>query len=175
MGRDGSRGPQAAPLHFLPVNDSIPSPWRGVDIGDVGAEGADGFSQDAFTLRGAGADVWGAADALHFVYRPLDGDGVLVAHVVQQQNTDDWAKAGLMIRATLDADSANVFLFHAPGHGLVFQTRAAAGGDTGGTADRAGFSSTPWLRLTRAGDTLAGAASGTAKRGRTSGRPTSPC
>ena len=36
-----------------------------------------------------------------------------------------------MVRETLDADAKNVFLFRAPGHGIVTQSRSAAGGGDG--------------------------------------------
>ncbi len=162
VSRDGVRGPQAAPVSILPVDDSIPAPWKGADIGDVGAAGTDGFLNGAFTLRASGADAWGSADAFHYVYRALDGDGTIIAHVATQENTNEWAKAGLMVRETLDADAKNVFLFRAPGHGIVTQSRSAAGGGTGGTNDRPAPvpSSASWLKLTRQGDTFTASASG---------------
>ena len=103
VSRDGVRGPQAAPISFQPVDDTIPAPWKGTDIGDVGAEGSDGFLNGVFTLHASGGDVWGAADAFHYVYQTLNGDGTIVAHVASQENSNEWAKAGLMIRETLDA------------------------------------------------------------------------
>ena len=158
--RDGVHGPQAAPVGVLPIDDTIPAPWKGADIGDVGAAGTDGFIGGVFTLHASGADAWGAADAFHYVYRPLDGDGTIVARVVSEENTNEWAKAGLMVRESLDADARNVFLFRAPGHGIVTQSRSATGGGTGGTNDRPGpNSSSAWLKLTRQGDMFTASAS----------------
>jgi hypothetical protein len=41
----------------------LPSPWTTRDIGAVGASGSASYSNGTFTVRGAGADVWGTADA----------------------------------------------------------------------------------------------------------------
>ena len=159
VGRDGTRGPQSAPLGFSPVDDTIPAPWKGADIGDVGAVGSDGLLGGVFTLHASGGDVWGSADAFHYVFQTLNGDGAIIAHVTEQEDTSEWAKAGLMIRETAEPGAKNVFVFAAPGHGVVLQTRPTAGGGTGGTADRVGLSSTPWLKLTRADDTFTASAS----------------
>ena len=159
VGRDGARGPQSAPISFQPVDDTIVAPWKGVDIGDVGAEGSDGFLNGVFTIHASGGDVWGSADAFHYVYQTLDGDGTIIARVVSQEGSNEWAKAGLMMRETLDAGARNAYVFQAPGHGIVFQTRAGAGGGTNDTPDRSGFAPTPWLKLVRAGDTFTASAS----------------
>ena len=53
--RDGVRGPQAVPVGVLPIDDATPAPWRGADIGDVGAAGTDGFLQNVFTLHASGS------------------------------------------------------------------------------------------------------------------------
>ncbi len=102
VSRDGIRGPQVAPVSFQPIDDTIPAPWKGTDIGDVGAAGSEGLLQGVFTLHASGADIWGSADAFHYVYQSLNGDGTIVAHVASQENSNEWAKAGLMIRETLD-------------------------------------------------------------------------
>ena len=56
----------------------------------------------AFRIAGAGADIWGTADAFRYVYQPLAGDGTIVARVASVQSTNAWVKAGVMMsRATL--------------------------------------------------------------------------
>jgi hypothetical protein len=114
------------------------------------AGGAD-LTNGTYTITGAGADVWGTADQFHYVYRTLDGDGTIVARVASVQNVSSWVKAGVMIRATLAADSPHAFMLVSPAKGLAFQRRGAAGGssvNTGGamaTAPR-------WVKLTRNGN-----------------------
>jgi hypothetical protein len=159
VSRDGIAGPQATPVSFSPIDDTIPAPWKGADIGNVGVSGSDGLLQGVFTLHAAGSDIWGSSDSFHYVYQPLSGDGTLVAHVASQENSNEWAKAGLMVRETLEPDAKNVFLFSAPGHGVILQNRSGTGGGTEATPDRSGLTGSPWLRLTRAGDTFTASAS----------------
>ena len=71
------------------------------------AVSADGSS---FSVQGAGADIWGTADAFQFVYQPLTGDGQIVARVASVQNTAPWAEAGVMIRDTLTPGSRHAAL-----------------------------------------------------------------
>ena len=49
-----------------------------------------------YSVTGAGADIWGTADAFRFVYQPLSGDGQIVARVATVQNTNAWVKAGVI-------------------------------------------------------------------------------
>ncbi|MEO8521227.1 MAG: hypothetical protein ABI603_07690, partial [Acidobacteriota bacterium] len=51
----------------------LPEGWSTTDIGAVGAAGSATGSGDAFTVQGAGADVWGTADAFRFAYTTLSG------------------------------------------------------------------------------------------------------
>ncbi|PYV36665.1 MAG: hypothetical protein DMG06_30250, partial [Acidobacteria bacterium] len=68
------------------------------------------------------------ADEFQYVYQPLSGDGQIVARVATQQNTDAWAKAGVMIRETLGAGSAHSLMVITPGNGSAFQCRPNTGG-----------------------------------------------
>jgi hypothetical protein len=78
------------------------------DVGAVAVAGsATSDSSGTFTVRGSGEDVWGTADEFHFVYIQLTGDMQVVARVTGVEFTDGWAKAGLMIRETLNANSRN--------------------------------------------------------------------
>ena len=65
-------------------------------------------------MSGIGTDIYGTADQGRFVYKQLTGDGSIIARVDSVANTNPWAKAGVMIRATLDAGSAYAFLLMAP-------------------------------------------------------------
>jgi hypothetical protein len=112
-----------------------------------------------FTVAGAGADVWGAADAFHFVYQPLAGDGEIVARVATLDRTHDWAKAGVMIRETLAAGSTHASVFVSAARGVAFQRRTTTGGTSVSTAGS--LSAAPrWVKLTRVGSTLTAYESG---------------
>jgi hypothetical protein len=110
-------------------------------------------------VEGSGADVWGTGDGFRFVYRTLSGDGTLTTRVTSLERTHDWAKAGLMIRASTAADAPHAFMFVSGARGIAFQRRATAGAVT--THSDGGTGTAPvWLRIERTGDTISGFRSG---------------
>src|SRR5678815_675750 len=100
---------------------SLPSPWQTTDIGAVGAAGSASHSSGTFTVAGSGADIWGTADEFRYVYQVASGDCEIRARVATQQNTDVWAKTGVMIRETTAAGSKQAAMLVTPGSGLAFQ------------------------------------------------------
>src|SRR5262249_49756454 len=92
------------------TTSGLPQPWTSGDVGSTGIGGSASYSNGAFNVAGAGADIWGTADAFQFVSQPVSGDMQIVARVTAEQNTDTYAKAGLMLRQGLTADSAHVIL-----------------------------------------------------------------
>jgi hypothetical protein len=130
-----------------------PGLWVDGDIGSPGIGGGSAISGTNFTLLGSGADIWGAADAFHFLWRTNIGDGTFTARVTSQMAADAWSKAGVMIRESAAANARNVFVCVTPGNGVNFQNRAA----TGGASSRMGgavLSVPGWLQLTRSGTTF---------------------
>jgi regulation of enolase protein 1 (concanavalin A-like superfamily) len=130
---------------------TLPSPWTTADIGSPALAGnASAVSTGTFTVDGAGTDIWGYADQFRFVYRAVSGDVDVRAHVDDITYAQAWAKAGVMIRASLAAGSAHAFATTSAGKGLAFQRRTAAGGVSTHTA---GALTAPphWVRLVRRG------------------------
>jgi len=133
-----------------PAAGSVPSPWSSMDVGRVGAAGFANHESGTFTVKGAGADVWGSEDAFRFVHQKLTGDGDIVARVASVENVAAWVKAGVMIRATLDANSAHAFMVVSAAKGLAFQRRTQAGAITTNTSGGAG-TAPKWVKLSRHG------------------------
>ncbi|MCX5639025.1 MAG: lamin tail domain-containing protein [Planctomycetota bacterium] len=129
--------------------------WENRDIGAVGAAGSVEVSGDVYTVRGDGGDIWSYSDAFHFMYLPMSGDGDIVARVISVQNTDSWAKAGVMIRETLNAGSAHAMMIVTPGNGVSFQYRSATDGESYSTAINS-FTAPYWVKLSRTGNTIKG-------------------
>jgi PKD repeat protein len=134
---------------------ALPSPWLSQDIGNTGIAGNAVYSSGTFRVSGAGANIWGTADAFRFAYRSLTGDGQIVARVTGIGNTSPYAKAGVMIRSGLTAGAAHVILDVRPTGAVEFMTRRSNGGTTAFIADAA-QSPPAWLRLVRAGSTVTG-------------------
>ncbi|HZE98356.1 MAG TPA: hypothetical protein VE981_15095, partial [Planctomycetota bacterium] len=78
----------------------LPPPWTDGDIGSPAIAGDASVTGSQVMVCGAGADIWSTADSFHFVSMTLTGDGTIFARVVEIDNTDPWAKAGVMIRET---------------------------------------------------------------------------
>ena len=83
-----------------------------------------------YTMTGAGADIWDEGDEFHYVYKMLYRAGSIVARVDSLENTNSWAKAGVMIRETLDPNSVHAFACLTPGNGVAFQRRHTRGGSS---------------------------------------------
>ena len=112
---------------------------------------------NAFTVSAGGNDIWNSADAFRFAYKTLNGNGTMTAKVESLVNTDPWAKAGVMIRETLNAGSRNAFMPLSVGNSCSWQWRPVADGvssNTGwtGTAVTAPY----WVRITRTGNAFKG-------------------
>ena len=100
------------------------------------------------TMTGSGTDIWGVSDEFHFAFKEVNTASKIIAQVVSLDNTNPFAKAGVMLRDTLDADSANVAVFITPENGVRFQYRNTAGGVTEREFAE-GITAPQWVRLER--------------------------
>jgi RHS repeat-associated protein len=134
----------------------LPAPWLDADIGAVGQAGTATYSGGIFTVTGGGNGFIAAADAMHFVYQTLSGDGSIVARVTTPVNSS-FPITGLMIRQTLNANDVGALVWFLPNQ-VILQSRQTVGT----VANSQGASSVPtpnvnyWLRLVRAGTTISG-------------------
>lgn len=128
------------------------------DIGAVGLAGRATSSNGTFTVTGAGADIWGTADGFRYVYQLLTGDGDVVARLVSMQNTNAYAKAGIMLRDSLTAGGAHVVMDMKPSGELEFMTRATPGGATSWMAGLTAGAPV-YMKLSRSGSTVTSYAS----------------
>ena len=136
-------------------NNPLPAPWLTQDIGSVGFTGNAGYLNNTFTLTGSGADIWGTSDSFRFVYQPLTGDGQIIARVSSLQNTNAWAKSGVMIRETLAANSAHALVDIMQASGSEFARRLSAGATTS-TSTLSNIAVPYWVRLIRSGNVFSG-------------------
>jgi hypothetical protein len=113
-------------------------------------------SGSTWTISAGGHDIWGEADQFSYVYKEMSGDFdvAVTVHVLDVDHVNDWSKAGIMARQTLDADSINVYIACRGLDDLVtFQQRPETG--AGSSSERATPEGAPrpvTLRLTRTGD-----------------------
>jgi Periplasmic component of the Tol biopolymer transport system len=103
------------------------------DLGTTPRSGAAAYdsAKGEYRVTGGGANIWGAQDALHFVWKRVSGDVTLSADVrFEGAGTDPHRKAVLMIRQDLTPGSAYADVA-VHGDGLTsLQFRPAAGAAT---------------------------------------------
>ncbi|MEO9027542.1 MAG: hypothetical protein ABI413_01870 [Ktedonobacteraceae bacterium] len=84
-------------------------------------------STGIWTTQGSGSDIWGTTDHFHYNATPLSGDGSITAQLISQTNTNDWAKAGPMIRSGSVDNAAFYFPQQTPSNGISIEYRTATG------------------------------------------------
>ncbi|MBN1359888.1 MAG: hypothetical protein JW993_04820 [Sedimentisphaerales bacterium] len=108
-------------------------------------------------MSGVGADIYQLTDEFRFAYKQLTGDGSITARVESVQNTNEWAKAGVMIRATLEPGAMEALMDATLRDRVEWIYRENAG--TNITNANTDVNSTPlpqWVRVTRQGNTFTG-------------------
>ena len=125
------------------------------DIGATPKSGTASYngSRREYTIIGGGANMWGAQDAFHFVWRRASGDISLAASVsLQGSGGNEHRKAGLMIRQGLGAGDAYAdAIIH--GDGLTsLQYWENSGAET--REVRASANAPQFIRLERHGNTF---------------------
>ncbi len=101
-----------------------------------------------YTMTGSGADIWDSADEFHFAYKMLSGIGTIVARVESVDPTNNWAKAGVMIRETLEPGSKHATTVVTPAQGVSFQRRAETD-NTSLNTDVTGLVAPYWVKIER--------------------------
>ncbi len=161
-------GRQSLPLDY----DNSKSPWYseaqrtwstaqnwtsgGADTLVVSFRGrAPAFLEDAgtITLGGAGKGITGTADEFRYAYKQLTGDGSIIARVAGITSTNASARAGVIIRGSLEPSARYAGVLVTSGGSVLFQRRSSDAGSTT-TTTQAGAAAPRWVKLTRSGNTL---------------------
>ncbi len=131
--------------------EDLPEPWLEANIGDPTLTGNASYNEanGSFTIEGSGHDIWETTDQFYYVYQPLTGDGEITARVLLQNSSEDWAKAGVMIKESTIAGASNALLAVTPANGIAFQYEFynhISGGS---------YTFPVWLKLMRSGNNIA--------------------
>ena len=101
-----------------------------------------------YTMTASGTDITGTADEFHYAFKTLTGPGSIIAKVESVSDTHAWAKAGVMIRETLEPGSKHALACVTPGSGVAFQGRTAA--DSGSfSTNQTDITAPYWVKLER--------------------------
>jgi hypothetical protein len=122
-----------------------------------------------YTMSASGTDIWNNGDQFRFAYKTLTGDGTMVARVDSVVNTNGWAKAGVMIRQSVDAGSTHAFMpitagGTGAGNGASFQRRLTTNGVSTNDDNTAPAVAAPyWVKTERKGNSFTGSISADGK------------
>jgi hypothetical protein len=130
----------------------------GCSIGETFLSGVAAYesASDTITVRGSGADITDTADQFYFLGKAVTGDTRITIKVPDLPTAANGeARAGIMVRESLDPGSRNAMLWISPTNGVGYQYRR----DTNGGTSRRGQNVIPpadvkrpiWLRLERKG------------------------
>ncbi len=150
--------------------------FTNLDIGSPQLAGSARPVETGWDLIAGGADIWEKTDQFHFVFQDFSGDFDLAVRVESFTPAHLYSKAGLMIRESLNADSAHlmflVFAGDAPRNNNLgayeMQFRPAAGADCQGIYPAVRPPAPPefpaaypnsWLRVARRGNQFSAFAS----------------
>jgi len=115
------------------------------------------LSPGNIVMSGTGEDIYQTTDEFRYAYKRLDGDGSITARIESIQYTNEWAKAGVMIRPRLEPLTMQAQMIGSPSNRVEWMYRPMAGAIT--TEIATDVNSTPlphWVRLTRQGNTFIG-------------------
>ncbi|GCE29676.1 hypothetical protein KDA_51600 [Dictyobacter alpinus] len=135
--------------------NGVPSYLQDKDIGGPALPGSVNTDNGTFTVNASGYDIWNSVDAFHYVYQPVNGDTTVIARVVSLSNSSPYAKAGVMIRKSLDSGAANAAALFSAEPSTYFEDRTTDAGNTGHPASKP-VNAPYWVKLVRAGNTFTG-------------------
>ena len=132
--------------------------WTVEDLSDLtiwykGAPVDFAETDTGITMSASGADIWDMSDEFRYAYDRVTGDVTVTTRVDSLVDTDPWAKAGVMIRETLEPNSKHAYVVATPGNGVSFGWRQFTA-DTSGSSTVGGIETPVWVKLTRSGDTF---------------------
>lgn len=129
-------------------------PWLSCDVGDAAKSGSLTSLNKIIIIRASGSDIWNSNDGFHFVYQNVEGDCEIFTKVDSLEGNHEWAKAGLMIRESLDGGSKNAFIGVTNKNGVTSQQRLKTN-DAAEDGKRIPDIKAPyWLKLVRKANTF---------------------
>ena len=111
------------------VASELPAGWIAAEVGEVQASAVQ-RNGDELVIAGAGEDIWNDQDAFEFVCQQAHGDFEQRVVLSAFDATHANAKAGCMLRSSLQPDAAHVLIHAFPTGKLMMAWRAETGGQT---------------------------------------------
>lgn len=142
----------------IPATTSITSGFNNADIGGATPTGGASWSGGVWKVQGGGTDMWKAGDSCHFAYKALTGNCAIIAKVESVQNTSPAARAGVMIRTSLEQGASRAWMC-LTSQGNLEQNAPnliVYGGTNYGNKALAKSLTSYWVKLERMGNIITG-------------------
>jgi len=109
-----------------PSKDPLPLAWKVIDIGRS-LKGGQQINKHNWLFYGGGDDIWNTDDQFRFAYQKIKKDFTFTIKIDSLYNTHQYAKAGIMIRKSLNKNSAHGIVNIFPNGNTEFGYRSENG------------------------------------------------
>ena len=142
----------------IPATASITSGFNNAEIGGSLPSGSASHSKGIWKVQGGGSEIWKAEDSCHFTYKEMTGNCAIIAKVESIQNTSPSAKAGVMMRTSLDKNAPRAWMAMTSDGQLQqnMQNLVVYGGTNYSNKVLAKSLSSYWVKLERMGNIIMG-------------------
>lgn len=148
-----SFGPEPTIARFDHIS-GLRRPYVGTSVGSTHNSGQFQLKNGGLEISGTGYDIWDSDDNFYFVSNSTRGDCELIARLEPPTMHQRWAKAGLMIRASLSPGAPFVDLLNVGGNQLSIQWRKNSPYCTTEAHYIPGSRDAQWLKLARKYSTI---------------------
>ena len=130
--------------------------WLDTDIGSPGLSGSANYTNGTWTVLGGGKDLC-TSDQSHFVYKPLSGDALIRAQVVNLANAP-FGEAGVILRNDLTQGTVEACVLATTNNGVTFQWRSSPGASCSYqvSVGLQNLAVPVWVQLVRSGNNFSG-------------------
>ena len=152
---DGKRSSEATTVQINVKGKDDPCyPWSSADVGDAAKAGNLSCANNKTIIEASGSDIWNNGDGFHFAYQYISGNCEMVTKVESLEGTNEWAKAGLMIRETLDGGSKMTYACVTNRSGITWHQRREINAAVDGGDPEPNITAPYWVKINRTGDTF---------------------
>ncbi len=141
------------------IHQSLQNGWTGISLGDslVSLSSTSFFSNDTLIIDAGDGDFWTEKDRGHFVYRPMTGNGYLIAQLTNFEHAQTFSMAGLMMRETLDEGAKMTSMLLVSDPGPILRDRTITNGSVNQKPfNKTGEKAPYWVKIERVDHTFSG-------------------
>lgn len=129
-------------------------PWLSNDLGNFILKGSFSCLNKKIIINSSGNDIWNSFDGFRYTYQYLSGDCEMVTKVESFEAIDEWAKAGIMLRESLNGGSKSFFVCVTNKNGIAVNQRLNNNDPTENGDAKPNIKAPYWVKLSRKGNTI---------------------